>query len=39
MTKGGVFDQRNCIHMEYLWQPSADDCLYHVVEHVYRSRY
>ena len=25
--------------MEYLWQPSAGDCLYHVVEHVFRSRY
>ena len=25
MTKGGVFDQRNYIHLEYLWEPSADD--------------
>ena len=35
LTKG----EGNYVHMEYLWQPSAGDCLYHVVEHVFRSRY
>ena len=39
LTKGEVFDLRNYVHMEYLWQPSAGDCLYHVVEQVFRSRY
>ena len=32
-------DGRNYIHMEYLWQPSQNDCLYQVVEHTFRSRY
>ena len=32
-------DGRNYIHMEYLWQPGPNDCLYHVVEHVFRSRF
>ncbi len=39
LTKGATVSLRNYIHMEYLWQPSASDCLYHVVEHVFRSRY
>lgn len=39
LTKGETIKGRNYIHMEYLWRPSADDCLYHVVEHVFRSHY
>ena len=26
------------IHTEYRWQPSAIDCVYDVVEHIFRSR-
>ena len=39
ITKGKTINLRNYIHMEYLWQPDAGDCLYHVVEHIFRSRY
>ena len=38
-AKGETKALRNYVHMEYLWQPGAGDCLYHVVEHVFRSRY
>ena len=39
LTKGETANLRNYIHMEYLWQPTASDCLYHVVEHIFRSRF
>ena len=41
LTKGETDPDtlRNYIHMEYLWQPNEGDCLYHVVEHVFRSRF
>ena len=38
-TRGETIDGRNYIHMEYLIQPRADDCVYHVVEHIFRSRF
>ena len=38
-TGGQTLANRNYIEMEYLWQPSAGDCLYHVVVQVFRSRY
>ena len=31
--------QRDYIHAEYRWQPNGRDCVYHVVEHIFRSRY
>lgn len=30
---------RNYVQMEYLWQPGAGDCLYHVVDQVFRSKF
>ncbi len=36
---GETINGRNYVHMEYIWQPRANDCLYHVVEHIFRSRY
>ena len=39
LTRGETVKQRNYIHMEYLLQPSSDDCIYHVVEHVFRSQF
>ena len=39
LTRGETINLRNYIHMEYLWQPTRSDCLYHVVEHVFRSRF
>ena len=38
-TEGEVIKGRNYIHMEFLLQPSAGDCIYHVVDHVFRSRF
>ena len=37
LTKGETLNSRNYIHMEYIIQPTSGDCIYHVVEHVYRS--
>ena len=39
LTRGETIKGRNYVHMEYLWQPSSGDCLYQVVDHVFRSRY
>ena len=39
LIKGETVDSRNYVHTEYLWQPKPDDCVYHVVEHVFRSSY
>ena len=38
-TGGQTVNLRNYVQMEYLWQPGAGDCLYHVVDQVFRSRY
>ena len=38
-ARGETIEGRNYIHQEYLWQPSAGDCIYHVVDHVFRSRF
>ncbi len=38
-TGGQTVNQRNYVQMEYLWQPGAGDCLYHVVDQVFRSRF
>ena len=37
--RGETIVGRNYIHQEYLWQPSAGDCIYQVVDHVFRSRF
>ena len=37
LTEGGNLNGRNYIHMEYLIQPNSGDCIYHVVDHVFRS--
>ena len=37
LTRGETVGLRNYIHIEYLWQPTSNDCLYHVVEHIFRS--
>ena len=37
LTRGETIKGRNYVHMEYLWQPSSGDCLYQVVDHVFRS--
>ena len=40
LTRGETTAEgRNYIHYEYLLQPGAGDCIYHVVEHVFRSRF
>ena len=37
LTKGANLNGRNYIHMEYIIQPNSSDCIYHVVDHVFRS--
>ena len=39
LTRGETVGLRNYIHLEYLWRPTSNDCLYHVVEHIFRSRF
>ena len=39
VSRGETLKSRNYVHMEYLLQPSAADCIYHVVDHVFRSRF
>ena len=36
---GSIDDLYPYLFMEYLWRPNPSDCLYHVVEHVFRSRF
>ena len=38
-TEGQIIGDRNFVQMEYLWQPGPNDCLYHVVTRVFRSRF
>ena len=38
-TRGETVGLRNYIHLEYLRRPTSDDCIYHVVEHIFRSRF
>ena len=37
-TRTESVEQRDYLHTEYRWQPGPADCVYDVVEHVFRSR-
>ncbi len=39
LTRGELHEGRNYINFQYLLQPGPGDCLYQVVEHVFRSRF